>query len=645
MSNLTQLLEPVEPQDDLPGEIPIERLAAPDVAPASYGPGGRDTWVRERVQAKCFAPAEPEMRVRHPVHILQHMDGEPDVSDEEEEDEDVTVPRSWPGRKIAVVEIPTVKRGMNRAPRVADQSLVEATSDDVEDEWEDVDDTQLDEGILKEEVWINGDMEDDSEGLKDDDGAEVVVDEDDDGAEDVDDEDGDVGDETAKWGDETLALVDYPDSEDDEDEVEDEDEGMDVDVLAVTEETDRDGADPASEDDEQIGEDEEDVGGGDEMDLGDSDDSAPLVIGNEGELDDIEAEADDESDADMVDFDSNQVRFDFDMGEAYVQTGEYLAAYEQVGTPFALAASPRPEDDDEASSDVAEAVSEGSALLEEQATQDLIRAVQTASEVQDPIIEAPTVEAAGNELPTLEGVADTTADPVDDELVAAADGGDVEAAGDELPTTEEVVDTAGAVDGGHIEDALPADANVPTLPAVAEAVPTDGPLNLERVEVEEVVNVTAGHVDDGYIADALSVDSPTPNLAQPIINEATMTDVPLNVERAMEEAVVNVTAGPIDATALAADPLIPDLALPVVSEVAPAEAQQNAELAPGESVTVSAAMPNLALATATPNLAILAEQSSTPAIPLEMALPDDDDILGMEMVLDMDVDMDVDFEL
>jgi hypothetical protein len=124
-----------------------------------------------------------------------------------------------------------------------------------------------------------------------------------------------------------------------------------------------------------------------------------------------------------------------------------------------------------------------------------------------------------------------------------------------------------------------------------------------------------------------------------------MTDVPLNVERAMEEAVVNVTAGPIDATALAADPLIPDLALPVVSEVAPAEAQQNAELAPGESVTVSAAMPNLALATATPNLAILAEQSSTPAIPLEMALPDDDDILGMEMVLDMDVDMDVDFEL
>jgi hypothetical protein len=316
LSNLTQLLEPVEPQDDLPGEIPIERLAAPDVAPASYGPGGRDTWVRERVQAKCFAPAEPEMRVRHPVHILQHMDGEPDVSDEEEEDEDVTVPRSWPGRKIAVVEIPTVKRGMNRAPRVADQSLVEATSDDVEDEWEDVDDTQLDEGILKEEVWINGDMEDDSEGLKDDDGAEVVVDEDDDGA---------------------------------------------------------------------------------------------------------------------------------------------------------------------------------------------------------------------------------------------------------------------------------------------EAVPTDGPLNLERVEVEEVVNVTAGHVDDGYIADALSVDSPTPNLAQPIINEATMTDVPLNVERAMEEAVVNVTAGPIDATALAADPLIPDLALPVVSEVAPAEAQQNAELAPGESVTVSAAMPNLALATATPN--------------------------------------------
>ncbi|MGG6494776.1 UNVERIFIED_CONTAM: hypothetical protein NY603_17725, partial [Bacteroidetes bacterium 56_B9] len=125
---------------------------------------------------------------------------------------------------------------------MADQSLVEATSDDVEDEWEDVDDTQLDEGILKEEVWINGDMEDDSEGLKDDDGAEVVVDEDDDGAEDVDDEDGDVGDETAKWGDETLALVDYPDSEDDEDEVEDEDEGMDVDVLAVTEETDRDGA-------------------------------------------------------------------------------------------------------------------------------------------------------------------------------------------------------------------------------------------------------------------------------------------------------------------------------------------------------------------------------------------------------------------
>ena len=475
LANLTEHI-PLLPTDDieLPGDIPTERLAAPPVAPSIFSQAHRNVWVRERVQKSCFAPDEPEMRVRHPVHILQRIEGENDLlasededdgddgeeeseeeeDDSEETDGDVMVPPTWRGRKAAVIEIPTRKRSLTlphravAAPSAGERDMSldgvmeeeEAEMDDGDDlaaeddqeenedegGWEDVDDSQVNGYDLyeDEEAFISGGRDvyaefDDSayagfndalyepgdygeedaalEGaeLEDEDDEEEEEDEGDDaGDEEAEENDEgidqeDAANETAQWGDQTLVLVDYPNS--DEDEVEAEDAGEEEDGLeeeGVEDEQDDamegDGdaavaADVAVDggivDDEEAngaeiaedGDEDQDVdmdmdmeqsgadlspdieSAADEAEDDDQDEDAALeddedidgVEGSQADDEDADDAADDSDSDDLVDPAENQVRFDSDTDTADgVVLVERNEAYDQVGTPFDLASPP-----------------------------------------------------------------------------------------------------------------------------------------------------------------------------------------------------------------------------------------------------------------------------------------------------------------